>query len=47
VSFVHENAQEFADLVQIVAGERGLRRSIVEKDYSPLPHQGPSPRNSF
>ena len=33
MSFVHENAEEFADLVQIVAGERGLRRSIVEKDY--------------
>lgn len=33
MSFVHENADELADLVQIVAGERGLRRSIVEKDY--------------
>lgn len=33
MSFVHENAEELADLVQIVAGERGLRRSIVEKDY--------------
>ena len=33
MSFIHENAEEFADLVQIVAGERGLRRSIVEKDY--------------
>jgi hypothetical protein len=33
VSFVHESAQEFADLVEIVAAERGLRRSIVEKDY--------------
>ncbi len=33
MSFVHENAEEFADLVQIVSGERGLRRSSVEKDY--------------
>ena len=33
MSFVHENAAEFADLIRIVAGERGLRRSIIEKDY--------------
>ena len=33
MSFVHENAEEFADLVQIVSGERGLRRSSVKKDY--------------
>jgi Uncharacterized conserved protein len=33
VSFVHESGQEFADLLEIVAAERGLRRSIVEKDY--------------
>jgi hypothetical protein len=32
VSFVHESGQEFADLLEIVAAERGLRRSIVEKD---------------
>ncbi len=31
--FVHQNRQEFADLIEIVAAERGLRRSIVEKDY--------------
>lgn len=33
MSRVDESAQEFADLVEIVADERGLRRSIVEKDY--------------
>lgn len=33
MSFVHESGQEFADLLEIVAAERGLRRSIVEKDY--------------
>jgi hypothetical protein len=33
VRFIHDDAQEFADLVEIVAAERGLRRSIVEKDY--------------
>jgi len=33
VRFVHEGGQEFADLLEIVAAERGLRRSIVEKDY--------------
>ncbi|AKU92614.1 nucleotidyl transferase AbiEii/AbiGii toxin family protein [Vulgatibacter incomptus] len=33
MSFVHENNEEFADLVRIVAGERGMSRSIVEKDY--------------
>lgn len=30
---IHESGQEFADLLEIVAAERGLRRSIVEKDY--------------
>ena len=33
MSFVHENAEEFADLVQIIVGETGLGRSIIEKDY--------------
>jgi Nucleotidyl transferase AbiEii toxin, Type IV TA system len=33
VSFVHENAEEFADLVQIIVGETGMGRSIIEKDY--------------
>jgi hypothetical protein len=33
MSLVHERRQDFADLVEIVAAERGLRRSIVEKDY--------------
>ncbi len=33
MSFVHQRSAEFADLVEIVADERGLRRSIVEKDY--------------
>lgn len=33
MSFVHENAEEFADLVQIIVGETGMRRSIIEKDY--------------
>ena len=33
MSFVHDSGQEFADLLEIVAAERGLRRSIVEKDY--------------
>jgi predicted nucleotidyltransferase component of viral defense system len=32
VSFVHERGDEFADLIEIIAGERGLRRSIIEKD---------------
>ncbi len=31
--FIHDDNQEFADLIEIVAAERGLRRSIVEKDY--------------
>lgn len=33
MSFVHENAEEFADLVQIIVGETGMGRSIIEKDY--------------
>jgi hypothetical protein len=33
VSFVHENPEEFADLVQIIVGETGMGRSIIEKDY--------------
>lgn len=33
MSFVHENAEEFTDLVQIIVGETGMRRSIIEKDY--------------
>jgi len=33
VRLVHENAEEFADLVQILVGETGLGRSIIEKDY--------------
>jgi len=34
VSFVHDNLEEFADLIRIVAAERdGIARSIVEKDY--------------
>jgi hypothetical protein len=32
VSFVHESGQEFADLLEIVAAERGLSRSFVRKD---------------
>ena len=31
--FVHEEGGDFADLVDIVANERGVRRSLVEKDY--------------
>ncbi len=30
--FIEDDAQEFADLIEIVGAERGLRRSIVEKD---------------
>lgn len=33
MSFVHENPEEFADLIQIIVGETGLNRSIIEKDY--------------
>jgi hypothetical protein len=33
VSFVHENPEEFTDLVQIIVGDTGLLRSIIEKDY--------------
>ena len=34
MSFVHSDRDEFADLIGIVAAERGgLVRSIVEKDY--------------
>ena len=33
MSFIHENAEEFADLVQITVGETGMGRSIIEKDY--------------
>jgi hypothetical protein len=34
VNFVHSDRDEFADLIRIVAAERGgLLRSIVEKDY--------------
>lgn len=33
VSFVHENPEEFTDLVQIIGGETGMGRSIIEKDY--------------
>jgi Nucleotidyl transferase AbiEii toxin, Type IV TA system len=33
VSFVHETPEEFADLVQIIVGEGGIGRSIIEKDY--------------
>jgi hypothetical protein len=33
VNVVHQIGEEFADLVEIVSAERGLRRSIVEKDY--------------
>jgi len=32
VTFIH-NDKEFDDLLQIVAGERGLARGLVEKDY--------------
>lgn len=31
--FVHEEGGDFADLVDIVANERGVQRSLVEKDY--------------
>lgn len=30
---VHDSGKDFADLIEIVAAERGLRRSVVEKDY--------------
>jgi hypothetical protein len=33
VSFLHENPEGFADLVQIIVGETGMARSIIEKDY--------------
>lgn len=33
MSFVHENPEEFTDLVQIIVGETGMGRSIIEKDY--------------
>lgn len=33
MSFVHENPEEFTDLVQIIVGETGMARSIIEKDY--------------
>ncbi len=33
MSFVHQNAEEFADLVQIIVGETGMLRSLIEKDY--------------
>jgi hypothetical protein len=33
VHFPHDVSSDFADLVQIVADERGLTRSIIEKDY--------------
>lgn len=33
MSFVHESPEEFTDLVQIIVGETGMGRSIIEKDY--------------
>lgn len=33
MKFLHELDADFADLVDIVAADRGLRRSPVEKDY--------------
>jgi hypothetical protein len=33
MKFLHELDADFADLVDIVAADRGLRRSLVEKDY--------------
>ncbi|HET9931417.1 MAG TPA: nucleotidyl transferase AbiEii/AbiGii toxin family protein [Polyangiaceae bacterium] len=33
MSFVHETPEEFTDLVQIIVGETGMGRSVIEKDY--------------
>jgi hypothetical protein len=33
MTFVHDNAEEFADLLTIVAGDTGIAEALVEKDY--------------